>query len=409
MTRWQRGVISLNLGLGLSYIALWIIAGAQDLFWRADFTAFYTGGALVRDGYGRQLYDRALQTQYQQQILEGRSFKEGLLPYNYPPHAVLPFVLLASMPLTSAFRIWTLVQIALLVWLMHLLYQFAQTWQPPERWLLLTTALALPSLARTFLVGAFSLWSLICLLQFYISLKKAGETQAGLWFALGTVKPQNLLLPGVLILSARRWRTLASLLLIGAGMIVFCSAWLGWENWTSFLYTLRETSRYYGVLGVNPRGMYNLKGVLTLLLGNEQGLMINQISLGALLLVALVTFLIWRGPWRPNAPDFELRMALTLLLGLLFSPHLNPQDGLLLVAPAALFYAYLRQRQLPRRAYAVFVLSCPLLFLIAEAALGGKLGIRIPTLAMVVLAIWMGAAFYSEQRVALQSRPVQAG
>jgi len=119
----------------------------------------------------------------------------------------------------------------------------------------------------------------------------------------------------------------------------------------------------------------------------------------ALIASAVLTLLLWRGPWQPDDPSFELRMALTILLGLLFSLHLNPQDGLILIAPAMLFYDYLRQRDLSRRAYAAFALSCPLVFLVSEFTVRGSLGIRVPVVAMIVLAVWMGKALYDEHRM----------
>src|SRR5207237_8158585 len=90
-------------------------------------------------------------------------------------------------------------------------------------------------------------------------------------------------------------------------------------------------------------------------------------------------------------------LAFTILLGLLFSPHLNPQDGFLLIAPLMLFYIYLRERQLPCRAYACFVLSCPALFLLAEFTIDGRLGIRVPVVVMVMLMPWMGRALYDDR------------
>jgi hypothetical protein len=399
LTAWLlRGALILNISLGLSYAGLWISAARQDLLWRADFTAFYTGGAIVRDGQGAHLYDAELQTRYQQQILEGRSFKDGVLLYNYPPHVVFLFAPLAWLPRSTAFVIWTLAQGGLLVWLLLLLRRIAQSWERNERWLLLSAVVALPSLLTTFLLGAFSLLVLICLLQFYYALKQGRQAQSGLWLVVGIVKPQNILLPGVLLLGARRWRALVGAALIGAAVVLVSSVLLGWHTWLDFLNLLRTASGFFGIYGIDPTTMYNFKGTLALILGNAQGVLINQISLAALIIVVLLTLFLWRGPWRPDEPSFELRLAFTLLLGLLFSVHLNPQDGLMLVAPALLFYMYLRQRNLPRRAYAAFVLSCPLVFLVSEFTVKGSLGIRIPVVAMTVLAAWMGWALYNERK-----------
>jgi hypothetical protein len=136
--------------------------------------------------------------------------------------------------------------------------------------------------------------------------------------------------------------------------------------------------------------MYNIKGTLTLLLGSEQAALLNQVSLAALGIVALLIVWLWRGPWQPDAPIFDPRFALTVLLGLLFSPHLNPHDSFAVLIPAAICYGYLRQhRPTQQRAYALFALSCPLLFLLGEFTIGDSLGVRVPVLLMLVLAGWL--------------------
>lgn len=393
-----RGALVLNLSLALSYIGFWIIAAQQDLFWRADFSAFYTGWAMVRDGRGTQLYDTELQTIYQRQILEGRSFQDGLLPYVNPPHLTLPFVPLAWLPRPVAFLVWTVCQLALLAVLLVLLWRMARAWQPHERRLLVVSVLAFPPLLYTLMIGAFSLVLLVSLMLFYLALKNARPIQAGWWLVVATIKPQAAVTPAALLLGARRWQAILGAIIITLILAVVSIVGLGWPVWPGYLHILRAHSGLFGTYNVVPADMYNLKGTLALLLGNAQGTLINQVSFAALLVTAAFSAWLWRGAWMPHRPDFELRFAFTLLLGILFSPHLNQQDSLLLVAPALLFYTYLRQRDLPRGAYAAFVLLCPLVFLISEFFIRGKLGIQIPVLVMIVLAAWMGKALYDERK-----------
>ena len=399
---WRRwlvpGVIGLNLALALSYVALLFILARQDLFWRADFTMFYTGWSIVRDGRGAELYDFNLQTRYQQQILAGRSFKDGLLPFNYPPYVAVVPAVLAWLPRSTAFAVWALGQLALLVVLLRLLWQMTRAWKPYERRLLLTAVVGFPPLFSTFALGSLSLFLLVCLLQVCHRLKTGDELRAGCWLALGTVKPQLIVMQVLLVVAARRWRVLGGALLLGILLIMLSSGVLGWRIWLGFVEVLRATGRVFDTYGIVPTAMYNLKGTLALMLGNSRGSLINLVSLVAFAGMAIVTILIWRGPWRIEAPAFELRMALTILLGLLFSPHLNPQDGLVLVAPALLFYSYRRECNLPREAYAAFVLVCPILFLVGEFLIGDRLGIRLPVVAMLVLLVWMARALEAERR-----------
>ena len=102
--------------------------------------------------------------------------------------------------------------------------------------------------------------------------------------------------------------------------------------------------------------------------------------------------------WTAREAAFDLKMAFTLLLGLFFNLYLFPQDSLLLVLPAILFYNYLRRRELPYRAYAAFILLCPSVFLVSEFTIGNELGVRVPVLAIIVLMAWMTHAIWKESR-----------
>jgi hypothetical protein len=399
LTQWLvRAVLILNSGLALSYIGLWAITARQGQFWRADFSAFYTGWSIVRDGFGNQLYDLDLQTRYQRIILEGRSFSDGLLPFTYPPHMALYFSPLARTSRPSAFLLWTLGECALLVWLILLLQDFTRSWQPIDRWLALNGVLSLPAVLYNFLLGAFSLFLLICLWQFYLALKNNREGQSGIWLAAGLIKPQNILLPGVLLLGARRWKALAGAVLVAIFIFTTCSVALGWHIWLDFLNLLRSLNSMYGKMGMEPTSMYNFKGVLTSILGANRGNWINGLSWAALVGSILFTLWIWRGVWTAREAAFDLKMALTLLLGLFFNLYLFPQDSLLLVLPAILFYNYLRRRELPYRWYAAFVLLCPSVFLVSEFTIGDELGIRVPVLAIIVLLVWITHAIWKESR-----------
>ncbi|NJO84511.1 MAG: DUF2029 domain-containing protein [Blastochloris sp.] len=394
-----RLALALNISLAISFVGLWIIAAREGLFWRADFSAFYTGWSIVRDGRGAQLYDLNVQTAYQQLILEGRSFSEGLLPYVNPPHATIPFMPLAWLPLSAAFAVWTVLQLALLVYLLRLIGQLTESWQGSERRLIMTGVLAFPPLFNTLLLGTFSLAMLVCLLQFYLTLKRGDERFTALWLILATVKPQAVVLPGLMLLAARRFQALAYALMFGIVALSVSLLILGWQSVTGYLSVIQVISTYFGVYGLDPAAMYNVRGTLTLWLGNNQGQLINQISTVALLVAASVTVWLWRGPWRPDEPVSDLRVGLTVLLGLLCTPHLYAHDALLLVLPAMLFFSYLRQSGLSQRAYATFILSCPLLFLISEFTVGSSLGIRLPVVAMLVLLIWMLWALAQRQNV----------
>ncbi len=393
---WMHSILILNFGLVSVYLIAWGMAWKQNLFWRADFSSFYTGWKIVLDGRGDDLYDFDLQTRYQQAILEGRSFKDGLLPFINPPGLPLLFTPLAKLPVSSAFLVWTCVQLALLAWLMALLARFSAHWTPIERWLLAGAVLAFPPLLHSFLLGAFSLLILVCILQFTLDLKRGLQDRSALWFLIGTVKPQNMVLLGAMLGGSRRWRTLAWVSLGGAAMFIGSSLIFGWRIWPMYIKQLSSVSGFFGKYGIYPDLMYNFKGALTTLFGSGNGALINQISLLALGISSVSVFLLWLGPFHPDLPEFELRMAFTLVLAWFFNIHLHPQDGLLYVAPAILFYDYLRQKGLPRRIYSVFILLCPVLFLFFEFILKDSLRLQGQVVVAFILALWIGKAWFGD-------------
>jgi hypothetical protein len=107
--------IGADLALGVVYAALFTVLVATGRSKGADFTAFYTGWRIVLEGHGGQLYDPAVQLEFQRQILEGQTFTAGLNAFINPPHMVLPYTPLGLLPLDASFLVWTAIQIGLLV------------------------------------------------------------------------------------------------------------------------------------------------------------------------------------------------------------------------------------------------------------------------------------------------------
>jgi hypothetical protein len=242
----------------------------------------------------------------------------------------------------------------------------------------------------------------LCIVLIYVLLRKRHDASAGGVLLLGMVKPQMMVLPGCALLGGRNWRALAATLLASSGVFVLTSLVLGWHIWLDYLRILHEASALFETLGIHPGLMYNVKGTLTLLLGPEQAPWINTLSSILLGGMILVTLWLWRRPWNPAAPDFGPRFALTITLGLLFSPHLYSHDAFALVLPAALCYDSLRHDQARvRHTYAAFVLACPLLFLSSELFIDSALRIRVPVVAMLALTGW---AVVAMQRATTGSR-----
>lgn len=387
-----RWLIALHAGIALGFIGLFIKAALDGLLWRADFTAFYTGGIIVRQGLGRYLYNLALQTRVQQAILgPGRMFWDGVLPFNNPPHFALVMALFAFLPPAPAFWCWMALQAGLLVVVVRRLRVLTSDWTEREYRALVSTFGAFLPMLLQLLYGSLSLFVLLCLIGFYLALREGKEGRAGVWLALAAVKPQAMLFAALAVLGGRYWRVIITAGVTGLIIVGWTAAVLGPSIWLDYLQWLSATSGYFDRFGVYPEGMINLKGTLTRLLGVEQASLIQTVSGIALGGGALGVLILWAWrQWKPQQPIFNLWFSFTLTLGSLLSLHQNQQDCLMAVLPATLFYTYLRPRGPGAHTAAYFLLSWPIIFLIDEFLLQKALLVRLPVLLTLTLLIWTG-------------------
>ena len=103
-------------GLGgalvLAYLVLWLGVGALQIG-RSDFTSTYVGATLLREGHGASMYNEALQTPLHAALIAPD--REGNLPFVNPPLAAALALPVSLLNLDDAYRVWSLLQFALLV------------------------------------------------------------------------------------------------------------------------------------------------------------------------------------------------------------------------------------------------------------------------------------------------------
>lgn len=399
-----------NGGLALASLGLWTKFFLQGRSWRADFTVFYTGWRMVTDGLGRGLYDFELQTATQQQILGGRHLVGGLLPFNYPPHVALLFTPLAYLSLDGAYLVWSGLQLMVLTWLCWMLWRHlrAEGVEGRSRLLVICTAVAVPAVSATLALGAFSTFMLLCLLSFVLTLRRDDDLQAGVWVALMTLKPQVAVIPALVLVAARRWKAVGAATICGLAVFATTTLVLGPRVWVGFVGAVSKTYAAGPSLGVTPSAMRNLRGLLVVLFGDAAIQAVSTISLLAFLFSLLLVVWLWSSNVAKDL-DFDLRMSATLLLGILFNLHVNPQDSVMLAGPVLFFWHYLRRTGRGTRPLVLVALICPSLFWVTERALHLPLASQTPTIAMVILGIWIVRACVLNSDGALRADAQRVG
>jgi len=96
----------------LAYVVLWLGVGAAEIG-RSDFTSTYVGATLLREGQGGSMYDETLQAPLHAALIAPD--REGNLPFVNAPLAAAVALPVSLLSLQAAYRLWSLLQLALLV------------------------------------------------------------------------------------------------------------------------------------------------------------------------------------------------------------------------------------------------------------------------------------------------------
>jgi len=302
-----------------------------------DYIANYTGPSMVVQGQGRLVYDLDAQTRWQTMLLYPRHAGAGLLPFRYPP-TILPILLpFALVPLLPSYALWLAFSLAIALACCLLLQSHLRLdWQ--NRGTLLLAFLSFYPLSMHLWQGQTALLLLLGFTLAYVAWRGGMELWAGVALALCSVKPTLLILLLLVLLWKRRWRTLAGLAGGAAALALPTLPLVGLRGWWGFVELTVSSLGWNDIYGNFPVTMHNWRAFTLRLLGPGTAGTVLLAILSLLSLAALVWA--WRGPWSPDQPRFPRQIALTLLLTLLTSPHLNLHDLVLwLLAGALIAYA----------------------------------------------------------------------
>lgn len=387
-----RILLCINIGLSIGYAVVWFSMWSV-LYLNSDFTAFYTGLVMVRDGLGNSLFDFDLQAFIQQNILEDKSFKDGLLPFVWSPHLIPVFIPLAWLPLKNAFLVFSSLQLIALIIAAIFIKKILHDFSLEIKLLFITLLTALFSTCATLVLGNHSLFILLSVLGFYYTMKKGNDFSAGAWLALGTIKPQLILMPVIMLMIGKNWRALSGFFLTVFPFMLISVYMLGWKIWLEYFNLLDEISGYMDFMGFYPSAMYNLKAVLYSVLGSQYDSEILFVSSLGLFFAMAVTSFLWYNKFNIRSADFELRFALTILIGLFFSPHLYGHDFVLFFVPLILLVIYAGNNRASLSLIKLFSFF-PVLFFVTEMVFRIDFGIKIPTLVMIIMIIWISVRLW---------------
>jgi len=260
-----------------------------------DFTIFYTGARLIRNGQASALYDLA--TQYQLQLTFAHvPIRHGPLPFNHPPFEALLFVPFTLLTYWPAYLLWSalnLIMLAVSVTLLSMhFHQLAGV--PLLVWGLAATAFF--PVAIGIIQGQDVILLLLLFVLAVICLDRGNDAVAGALLAAGLFRP-HLVVPLIVLLAIRRWRVLVGFVpvaLLLAGVSAVIMGWRGALGYVRFVLHLEGT----GARAFGPEAVPNIRGLVADLPGfSSSGPWTARIVLAVSLVVFLVALRrILKGP-----------------------------------------------------------------------------------------------------------------
>ncbi|MGI8550716.1 MAG: glycosyltransferase family 87 protein, partial [Dehalococcoidia bacterium] len=307
------------------------------------------------------------------------------LPCFNPPHALLVFIPLSALGLSEAAAGWVTGTIVLGLAGLLLLPRAYRTKIRASSTLF--AALAIIS-SIPFYEGIFHgqitflLLLSTCLLYCSLRWNNISFTVAGL--ILLAMKPQLVLLPIIFLLLRRRYREVvifAVLILVLTSTVVFLTTV---RIIPDYLNLLLQSTSWRNVNGVFTPTMLGWVGFVSALFGSHhfaaQQLVVRILDILTLLFVSLV---LYRGS-RRGYDDVGL-LSLSIVGGLLASPHFYPQD-LILIVPVVLV-AYLLKSENRRMIVAIGVAGWFISYSYLDVL--AKTHVNLATLYLLALLAWL--------------------
>lgn len=345
-----RLIIAIAAALLVAYAVIWTQVSSFDVG-RSDFTAFYVGGTLLRDGHTGDLYNQVVQQPLHSALIAPD--REDNLPFVNTPVAAALVLPATFLSLDAAYRLWSLLELCVLVLAVVLAVRSVE-WPEgtPQIWRVAAGAAALAGMG-TWTMFVQAQWTPLLALGIVLAYRswKHGHLATGaavLVVSAGIAKP-HLALGLLAFLAGWRKRQVIIGALAGvAGLGLASLALVGPAGVAGFVSILASSTTRWELAT-----MVSFIGVVGSLFGN--GLSAHLIELIASLLACAAA--VWLG-MRVRRDPSRLDTALVgaVVLSLVASPHAYPDD-LVMLAPAFVIAAAAAARRVG--AAAPLVLSSP--------------------------------------------------
>jgi len=293
----------------------------------SDFVGFYYAGKIVDMGQAKHSDDYNLRMKISNIVVAPHTVTHPLY-WQYPAFVSLLMAPFATLPLLQAYYLWCLLTVTFGIICSYLFLR--QYMQEKSRYIILFILMALGSLVSIFNVYiGQAAWLLVGLnMLFFLGLLTNRDKLGGIALALTTFKPQYSLFYVGASVGLRRWHLLGYALLTEAILFFFSLLVFGWHTLSRYPQLVTHTE----IADPAAAYMISIRPVLEILLPH---LLAIRTSILLAVLAAVSISALWSSSRNSSAAVLNCSVAITVLTALIFSPHANCHDALLLAIPAA--------------------------------------------------------------------------
>ncbi len=321
-----RLIIAIAAALLVAYAVIWSQVSSFDVG-RSDFTAFYVGGTLLREGHTGDLYSQAVQQPLHSALIAPD--RESNLPFVNTPVAAALVLPATFLPLAVAYRMWGVLELAVLL-LAVVLAVRAAGWpaNTPRVWKVAAAAAALAS-AGTWTMFVQAQWTPVLALGLVLAYRswRSGHQATGaalLVVSAGIAKPHLALGLLAFLLGWRRGRIIIGAVAGAAGLAAASLALVGPAGVAGFVSILASSTTRWELAT-----MVSFIGVIGSVFGS--GIAAHLLGLVATLVACGVAM--WLGTKVRHDPSrLDTALVGAAVLSLVASPHAYPDD-LVMLAP----------------------------------------------------------------------------
>jgi len=332
----ERGVRILIVTTLLALLTGYAILSFSSRKDTLDFAQFYAAGQMLRHGLGAQLYDLSAQMSFQSALARVHTF------YSHPPFEALLFAPFALVSYKTAYALWTVFSLSLLIFAACLLERAAGISAtlssllrfPADLGLVIVIFAMFSPVTTCLLIGQDSLLLVAFFSLMYLLLARNFDFAAGCALACTLFKFQFAIPFAIVLLFAHKWRALQGFATAGAVLFGISIGISGPNVLVAYprLLFQEKIFQQLGDLSYVP----NIRGLLALIF-REHGRLF-------LVLVAIVSLLVlWAAGrnWREHRVTLSFSAA--VLASLLASYHAYSYDLSFLLLPISLLLTEIRE------------------------------------------------------------------